>query len=157
MERRGMGCCRHVDAAAGLAIGAGSAAALPRKLEMVADPHRLAWRLARRGHLGAGEQLGRSLWRTYLPLTMIALGRSRRARRIALASLLPYVLDWRRDRGRDAGVPGPVPFIGLRLLDDASYCLGVWRGCAAARTMGPLLPRLQNWPGRRPAAEDGDP
>ncbi len=150
-----------VGIAAGVTIAVGSAAALPAKLAMLADPKQAAWRLASRGHLGAGEQLARSLWRTYLPLTVLAVGASRRARRVAVASLLPYVLDHRRDRQhgqqRDARIPGILSYVSLRLLDDGAYCVGVWRGCIAARTTGPLRPRMQNWPGRRPAAEDGNP
>ena len=150
-----------VGIAAGVAVALGSTAALPAKLAMVAEPKQLAWCLASRGHLGAGEQLARSLWRTYLPITVLAVGASRRARRIAVASLLPYVLDHRRDRQhgqqRDAPVPGVLSYVSLRLLDDSAYCIGVWRGCIAARTTGPLRPRIQNWPGRRPAAEDGNP
>lgn len=147
--------------AAGVAIALGSGAALPAKLAMTAEPRRLALRLASRGHLGAGEQLARSLWRTYLPLTVLAVGASRRARRVAVASLLPYVLDWQRDHRRDlqpdGRMPRTLPYVSLRLLDDGAYCIGVWRGCIAARTTGPLRPRMQNWPGKRPAAEDGNP
>lgn len=143
--------------AAGLAIAVGSAAALPKKLGMVAEANRLAWRLATRGHLGAGAQLGRSVWRTYLPLSVPLVMSSRRARRVALAALVPYLLDWNNDRQGEPRTPPAIPYVGLRLLDDGAYCLGLWHGCIAARTCGPLTPRLQNWPGRRPAAEDGAP
>ena len=139
----------------GAAIATGSAAALPAKLTMVSEPRALAWTLAARGHLGAGEQLTRSLVRSYLPLTVVAAVASRRARRLALASLVPYVVDWRRDRRADKSTPSAVPYVGLRLVDDGAYCLGVWRSCLAARMIGPLTPRLQNWPGRQPATEDG--
>lgn len=139
----------------GAVIATGSAAALPAKLSMVADPRRMAWTLAARGHLGAGEQLARSLVRTYLPLTVLAGITSRRARRVALAALVPYVADWRRDRRAASNIPPVIPYVGLRIVDDAAYCLGVWRSCVTERTIGPLTPRLQNWPGRRPATEDG--
>ena len=139
----------------GAMIATGSGAALPAKLTMVAEPRRLAWTLATRGHLGAGEQLARSLVRTYLPLTALAGITSRRARRVALAAFVPYLADWRRDRRAASSTPSVMPYVGVRFVDDAAYCLGVWHSCVTARTIGPLTPRLQNWPGRRSATEDG--
>ena len=47
-------------------------------------------------------------------------------------------------------VPALVDGGGARLLDDAAYAAGVWRGMVRWRTLRPLLPELVSWPGRRP-------
>jgi hypothetical protein len=48
-------------------------------------------------------------------------------------------MDWWRAR---PDVPLPA-YLGLRFLDDAAYCAGVWRGCLRERTLLPLLPALR--------------
>ncbi len=132
-------------------VVAGSTAALPRKLTSVADPRRLAARLALRGHLGAGRQLGGALWRSYLPLALLGMLISRRIRMTVLvAALIPNLLEW-KERRPDLD---PIRYVGIRLADDAAYCAGVWKGCADAGTLAPLRPDLTSWPGRRGAAAD---
>jgi hypothetical protein len=61
--------------------------------------------------------------------------------RLPLAALVlaPPLLDW-----LDRRPPlDPVRYVAARLLDDIGYSLGVWQGCAARRTVRPLLPVLR--------------
>ena len=128
-----------------------STAKFPPKLAVLRHPGPLAIRLAVRGHSGAGRQLASATWRTYLPLALAASGISRRARRWTIATaLLHNALDY-RERKPTLSV---ARYIGIRLLDDAAYCVGVWQGCVKKRTIGPLVPRIVNWPGRRSVSED---
>jgi hypothetical protein len=113
----------------GAVVGAASAAALIRKLPDV--PPRAAFRLAAMGNLLAGDQISSAVRRVWWPVLALAAVRSRTARRALLASALA------------ARHP-------LRLADDVAYSVGVWRGIAAERTLGPLVPEISSWPGRQP-------
>ena len=125
----------------GVALAAGSAVALPRKLPDLA--RRDALQLAAHGHVGAGRQLAAALTRVWWPIALL----SRRSRRwLALALVVPGAIDWWRQRRRvDLD---PVSYLVLRGLDDASYGLGVWLGVVNEREPAPLLPDLSNWPPR---------
>ena len=63
---------------------------------------------------------------------------------------LALVLEWRERRPK----LDPARFTALRIVDDASYCFGVWLGCIRERTVAPLRPQFVNWPGRRKVSED---
>jgi mycofactocin glycosyltransferase len=119
----------------GSAVGIGSAAALIRKLPDV--PPRESFTLAARGNLHAGDQIANAIRRVWWPLVAVAAVRSRTARRVligaALASRHP-----------------------VRLADDVSYSIGVWRGMLAERTLAPLVPVINSWPGRRPPEQPSD-
>jgi len=79
-----------------------------------------------------------------LALALVAPGggsRARRwARRAAVASLLlgPPIDTWRRG-SRDLG---PAPFAAGCIADDIAYGSGVWAGCARARTLAPVTPKV---------------
>jgi mycofactocin glycosyltransferase len=134
-----------------LTIAEITARQLPSKLTGVLNATTLGRRLARRGHLGTGRQLASALARTYLPIAAVAAFLSRRARRALLAAaVIPNVLEWRERRP----TLDPVRYVCLRILEDASYCTGVWIGCAHERTFAPLRPAVVNWPGRRKVTED---
>lgn len=113
------------------AVGVGTGAALARKLPDV--PPRAAFRLATVGTIRVGEQLADAVRRAWWPLLVLLAVRSRRSRRVLLAAFLA------------AGHP-------LRVLDDTAYSVGLWRGAVRERTVGPLLPELTSWPGRRTTA-----
>lgn len=113
----------------GLALGAGSAAALVRKLDDL--PPRAAFSLAWRGNLAAGTQIAQAVRRVWWPIVALAGLRSRRAR---IGLLL-------------AAVAARHP---VRVADDVAYSIGVWRGVVRERTGAPLVPEISSWPGRRP-------
>jgi mycofactocin system glycosyltransferase len=112
---------------AGGAVGLGSAAALVPKLPDV--PTGTAFRLAAVGNARAGEQIAAAVRRAWWPLVALAALRSRTARRLLLGSVIA------------AGHP-------LRVADDVAYSVGLWRGVAHRRTLGPLIPDIVAWPGR---------
>lgn len=117
---------------AGLAVGAGSAAALVRKLPDVPAP--VAFRLAATGNLRAGAQLANAVRRAWWPIVALAAVRSRTARRVLVASLV--------------AARGPIV-----AADDLAYSVGVWRGVLRERTVAPLVPEISSWPGRRTSPE----
>jgi hypothetical protein len=102
-----------------------------------------ALRLTAQGHVAAGHQVASAITRSWWPLAAAAGLVSRRARvAIAVAAVVPALLDLARER------PGldPLRYTALRLLDDAAYGAGVWRGALAARQWAPFLPALSGWP-----------
>ena len=134
----------------GLGVAGGSAARLPRKLRMLRNSRSVGLRLAARGHWHAGAQLGAAAWRAFLPVAAVAATRSRRARVLLAFGLFAHIGEWRARRP----TLDPFRYVGVRVVDDASYCAGVWAGCFQHRTIGPLVPKFPNWPGRRNPAED---
>lgn len=116
---------------AGTAVGVGSAAALVPKLPEV--PAGAAFRLAVAGNARAGQQIASAVRRAWWPLVAVAALRSASARKVLVASALA------------AGHP-------LRVADDVAYSVGLWRGVARLRTIGPLLPDITAWPGKRAGA-----
>ena len=117
---------------AALGLAAATAGALVHKLRGVPPGDSL--RLAATGHAYAGLTLADAVRRCWLPVALVAACRSRRVRVVMLAAVVPALVD--------GGGP--------RLLDDAAYAAGVWRGMVRWRTLRPLLPELVSWPGRRP-------
>ncbi len=131
--------------AAGAALAAGSAAALPRKLARMAVPTREALRLAAIGHLGAGRPLADALVRAWWPIGLPLLATSRRGRFVLALLALRDLSGWRPGTGLD-----PVRWWAARVVDDLAYGAGVWRGCVAERSARALLPNLTDWAGRGP-------
>jgi len=119
---------------AALAVGAGSGAALARKLEGVAPTDSAM--LAVKGHAGAARGLSRAVVRPWWPVALAASAVSRRARRFVLASVATTV----------AAAEGTVADRFTSLADDAVYGAGVWWGAARERSFGALLPALPRWP-----------
>jgi hypothetical protein len=98
---------------------------------------RLAARLAGGGTLAAGRPLGSAISRTWWP-AVIPLAVAVPRLRLPVTALLvaPPLLDW-----ADRRPPlDPVRYVAARLLDDAAYSCGVWRGCARRRSLRAVLP-----------------
>jgi hypothetical protein len=128
---------------AGITIGTGTAVALTRKLRSI--PKSDSLRLAGTGHLYAGRLVASALTRTWWPIALAAAVVSRRSRRIVLlATVVPAVLDWHQQRP----TLGPAQYLALRILDDAAYGAGVWRGAIAHRSLDALVPSFEPWPPR---------
>ena len=134
----------------GIGVAAGSGAALAPKLDGVPDAPCEAARLAAWGHLHAGLGLGRAVSRVWWPIVVPVALVSRRIRRAAFVAMVgPAVREWwRGSRPAD-----PVRSVGLRVLDDMTYGVGVWTAAVRARDLRALRPELVEWPGRRPAVE----
>jgi mycofactocin system glycosyltransferase len=150
---------------AGAAVTGTATAMLARRLARVTGedwPWPLssaAWRLAARqaagGTLRAALPLGSAVSRTWWPVALPAAVALRRLRLpLAAVVLAPPLLDW-----LDRRPPlDPARYFAARLLDDIGYSLGVWQGCAARRTVRPLLPvlrarQLDSRPPARPAPD----
>lgn len=115
---------------AALVVAATTAALVPK---LGGVPAATSVRLALTGHAGAGRQLADAARRAWWPLVAVAALVSRRARRLAALAALPALTDG-----------------GLhRLLDDAAYGVGVWRGILTTGELGPLWPQLRDWPRRQ--------
>jgi mycofactocin glycosyltransferase len=135
--------------AAGAACTGAGVALLARRLARVTGEDwlrpaaRTAWpaaaRLAGGGTVAAGRPLGSAISRTWWPVALPAAVAVRRMRwPLAALVLTPPLLDW-----LDRRPPlDPARYVAARLLDDVGYSLGVWQGCAARRTIRPLLPQL---------------
>jgi mycofactocin glycosyltransferase len=142
---------------AAAALTGGATALLARRLSRVtgerwpwpappgeAAAWRLAVRLAAGGTLNSGRPIGSALSRTWWPAVIPAALAVKKARLpVAALILVPPLLDW---AGRRPPLD-PVRYVAARLLDDAAYSVGVWQGCLARRTIGPLLPVIG---GKRP-------
>jgi mycofactocin system glycosyltransferase len=127
----------------GVMVGIGTSVALVRKLPSLPPAESL--RLAATGNLYAGRLLARTLTRAWWPAAVAAALVSRRARRVLLvAAVLPSLVD----RNERTGDLDPLRTAGLRLLDDAAYGAGVWRGVVRTRAWGALLPAFEAWPPR---------
>jgi mycofactocin system glycosyltransferase len=138
--------------AAAAAVAATSVGLLAQRLRTTRHPGRAALRIAGLGNLHAGRMVANALVRPWWPVTLVAALVSRRARRVALvAATVPALLDWRKERPP----LDPVRYVGLRVLDDLAYGLGVWRGAIRHRTPGPLLPVFPEVLRRRPRAASG--
>jgi mycofactocin glycosyltransferase len=111
---------------AAVVLATASSAALIPKLRDV--PARVSFGLAMRGHLTAGRHLATAVRRTWWPIIAVSSIVSTRARLITLAAVLTH--------------PAALP-------TDLAYGWGVWRGMRTQRTLQPLVPRVNAWPGAR--------
>ncbi len=133
----------------GLAVAAGSTAALARRLSGLPGGRREALRIAGWGNLHAGTGLARAVSRVWWPVAL-PLARFRPLRRAVIgAMVLPAAAGWVRGL-RPAG---PVRSVALRIADDMAYGIGVWRGVVSRRDPRALLPELTEWPGGRGPVE----
>jgi mycofactocin glycosyltransferase len=134
----------------GLAVAAGSSAALIPKLDGIPDASREAARIVGRGQLQAGRGLARAVSRVWWPLAIPAAIRGRRFRAgLVIAMFAPALHGW----WRGARPSGPVRSVLIRLLDDMAYGVGVWQQVIRRRDPQALIPDVTEWPGRRAAVE----
>jgi hypothetical protein len=86
-----------------------------------------------------GGDLADAIVRTWLPLGVAAsLFFPRFGVLLAAGALYSCLLERRRRRCR----LDPLRYVAIRLLDDASYGLGVWWGCLRHGSVAPLIPKL---------------
>jgi mycofactocin system glycosyltransferase len=126
-------------APAGTAIGLAGALPLAWRMRLGREGAATAAIVSAHSHLATGRQLAGAVTRPWWPLAAAAAIGSRRARTVvALAALVPALIDYVRTRP----VLDPGRYLALRLLDDAAYGVGVWRGAAAAGTVIPFVPTI---------------
>jgi mycofactocin system glycosyltransferase len=127
---------RPVPALGTLAV---SVAVLARRLRGLVDrPVLLGGRIAGGGTLGAALPALGGLVRAWAPGLLFALSWRRTRRAATLALLLPAIGDAVTARAD----LDPLRYAALHAADDLAYGAGVWLGCARARTLVPLLPRI---------------
>jgi mycofactocin glycosyltransferase len=116
-----------------------TAISLARRLPNLPNRWFEASRLALLGHWHAWVSIARATIRVWLPIALVVASVSKTARRILLASAtVPALVEWVRKRPR----LDPLRYVGLRVLDDAAYAIGVWEGCVAEKNAAPLIPRI---------------
>jgi hypothetical protein len=110
-------------------------ARLTKTLAHTTEERRALARLATRNLVHSARLLAGAITRVWWPIVLVLALFSKRARTVlAMASLLPAAVEWSRDRKS----LDPVRFTALRILDDASYGTGVWRGAFRHRQTRPL-------------------
>ena len=118
---------------------AASVAILARRLGgLVRDPVAVALRIAGVGTARSAVPTLGNLARSWSPVLLLGLAFRRTRRAAALALLVPAVTDW----AENPEALDPVRYGALHVADDAAYGAGVWVGCARARTLVPLVPRV---------------
>ncbi|MFF3920466.1 mycofactocin biosynthesis glycosyltransferase MftF [Streptomyces sp. NPDC001852] len=121
-----------------------TASLLPRRLRGTGVPAEDAVALALRGHWGAGRMFADAVTRSWWPVAVPALAASRHGRLLLAAAWARHLADWRAQRPE-------LPlhqWLPARIADDLAYGAGVWWGALRHRTLAPLLPDAQEWPGR---------
>ncbi len=124
-------------------LGASVVILANRLVGLVRDPVALATRIAGSGTAHSAVPALRSVARAWSPALLLGLAWRRTRRAAALALVIPALRDWTDDRRP----MDPVRYTALHVADDAAYGAGVWAGCARARTVVPLIPRV-SWRSR---------
>jgi mycofactocin system glycosyltransferase len=128
---------RPLPAAGVLAV---SILVLARRLDgLVDEPVKVAGRIAGGGTARAALPALSGLGRAWSPALLLGLCWHKTRGAAALALLAPAAADWAAERG----ALDPVRYAALHVADDVAYGSGVWRGCLRARTLAPLLPRIE--------------
>jgi mycofactocin system glycosyltransferase len=127
-------------------IGAGITAVasglLARRWRDRPDGTRLALRVAAGGTVAAARGVASATTRPWWPLALTGALVSRRVRRaVVLAAVVPGLVEWATRRPR----LDPLRYLALRVIDDAAYGTGVWRGARRERTLDPLRPEIRPW------------
>jgi mycofactocin system glycosyltransferase len=121
---------------------------LTRTLATTTEERKALARLAARNLSHSSRVIASAITRTWWPIAVVLAVFSRRARvALALAALVPPALEWTKRRP----TLDPIRFTALRLLDDASHGIGVWRNAIRTRQGIPLSIAL----GRRSRYREG--
>lgn len=127
----------------GALVGAYTIVTLARKLRDVPNSFEESLRLAGLGNLHAARLLASAITRAWWPIAVIMALVSRRARTVLFAAaLIPAMYEWWSRRP----ALDPLRYFAVRLIDDASYGLGVWEGVITNRSADALMPDVSSWP-----------
>ncbi len=130
---------RPVPLGAAVALTAGTAIRLIRRIPDADTPVRAGTLLTLAAVRGTAEQLTRCATRHYWPVAALAAVMNRRARHVLItAAAIEGLIDHRRSGLR----LNPLTYLLIRRLDDMAYGAGLWRGVIRERTTAPLIPRL---------------
>jgi mycofactocin system glycosyltransferase len=128
---------KPLPAAGALAV---SIAVLARRLDgLVDEPVKVAGRIAGGGTARSALPALSGLTRAWSPALVLALCWRKTRPAATLALLAPAAGDWPAARR----ALDPVRYAALHVADDVAYGSGVWLGCLRARTLAPLLPRIE--------------
>ncbi len=130
---------RPVPVGVALALTAGAAIHLIRRIPDADTPVRAGTLLTLAAVRGTAQQLTQCATRHYWPVAALAAVMNRRARQVLItAAAIEALIDYRR-----CGVRlNPLTYVLIRRLDDMAYGAGLWRGVIRDRTTAPLMPRL---------------
>lgn len=148
----GLALLHPIGAVVGAGVAFATAERLTKRLPQLTRND--ARKLALRGHLAAGGQIADATVRTWFPITAAGALFSGRCRLLLAAGIIGQ--GWREHRRKRPVLPLST-FLALRACDDAAYGIGVWIGSLRRRSIGALLPKITNWPGRSKADEDAMP
>jgi mycofactocin system glycosyltransferase len=121
------------------AAAALAAAGLTRRLPAFPGRAPEAARLAFAGSVTTALGLAKAATRAWLPATLVvAAARPADRRTLVAATLAVPLVDWIARRPD----LDPLRWTAAHVLDDASYCAGLWTGALRSRTLAPLLPAV---------------
>lgn len=130
---------RPVPLGVAVALTAGAAMRLIRRIPDADTPVRAGTLLTLAAVRGAAEQLTQCATRHYWPLAALAAVMNRRARHVLITgAVIEGLIDYRRSGSR----LNPLAYLLIRRLDDLAYGAGLWLGAMRDRTTAPLIPRL---------------
>ncbi len=123
----------------------GTGLALRPKLEPMPDAGAEAMALTLRGHWYGGLSIVTALLRSWAPALLVLAFGGRRARRLATtaaaAGAARRLLDGPR-QPTSAAID-----LGVGVVDDLAYGLGLWQGALDQRSTAALRPVIADWPG----------
>lgn len=123
-------------------LGTYTVLALRRKLRDVPNSLHESLRLAGLGNLHAARILANAITRAWWPVAVVLALFSRRARTVLMAAaLIPAMVEWWSKRP----ALDPLRYLVVRVIDDASYGVGVWEGAFFHHSADALMPDLSSW------------
>ncbi len=136
---------RPVPLGVAVALTAGAAIRLIRRIPDADTPVRAGALLTLAAMRGAAEQLTQCATRHYWPVAVLAAVMNRRARHVLIVgAAIEGLIDCRRS----GACLNPLVYLLIRRLDDLAYGAGLWGGAIRHRTIAPLIPRLASTRGR---------
>jgi mycofactocin system glycosyltransferase len=123
-----------------LCVAIAAAVSTRRKLRAFPQLGNLGTQLSFAATAKSGLSIARALSRVWWPIGLIAAMFSQRLRIIFIAAALgPALYEWWKQRPH----LDIVRFSLLKMLDNAAYGTGVWKGVVATRSPAPIIPTVQ--------------
>ena len=123
-------------------LGAVTIVRLAKKLQFIPKGDAESVRLALMANLRAGRNLADAITKVWWPIALVLALFSHRARAaLCAAALVPAFAEWWTERPR----LDPVRYTFMRIVDDASYGVGVWKAAWRDRSVAALKPEIVSW------------